>query len=290
MIITGKTSVIGLIGNPVEHSLSPVIHNYFSEKYNLDYVYTTFKVDNSSIQAACEGIKALNIKGFNVTVPHKEVLLKYMDDIDETADVIGSVNTVVIKDNKFTGYNTDCLGFGRSLTDNKIDIWGKDVCVIGAGGASRAVVYQLVKMGARSIHIFNRNAEKAAALSEYINKKLNKTNCNGFALNNIEKSLKELTYSLIVNCTSVGMHPNVEDCPISENLKVSNETAFYDIIYNPRVTKFLNIGQNNGCKILNGMDMLIYQAVYAYEMWTGIKIKIEDINELRIRLQTESFL
>jgi shikimate dehydrogenase len=287
MIITGKTSVIGLIGNPIEHSLSPVIHNYFSEKYNLDYVYATFRVSDNSIEDAFKGIKALNISGINITVPHKEVSLKYMDNIDETAEVIGSVNTVVIKDNKFTGYNTDCLGFGRSLTDNKINISGKGVCVIGAGGASRAVIYQLVKMGAGSIHIFNRSEEKAIKLAEYVNNKLDKTNCRGFALSNIQSSFNQGTYGLIVNCTSVGMHPNVEDCPIPEDLKVSSDTVFYDIIYNPRVTRFLKIGQDNGCSILNGMDMLIYQAVYAYEMWTGIKIDMEAINELRIRLQTE---
>lgn len=268
-MVTGKTKVIGLIADPIEHSISPILHNEFSCHLNQDYIYVPFKVSSDNLETAVHAMKAMNIKGFNVTVPHKVDVIKYLDYVDETADVIGSVNTVSIENGKLIGYNTDAQGFMDSLSVRDIDLSCESACVIGAGGAARAIVYALIKMNCSSIDIFNRNEEKAQRLSNYMNNKFQTSKCASFNLNELSESSIRKRYRIIINATPVGMYPNIAALPFNEEILADSSQVFYDLIYNPEQTEFLKFGLSKGAATVNGLDMLIYQAAYAYKIWTG---------------------
>ena len=264
MEINSKTKLFGLIGHPVEHSLSPLIHNYAFKSLNLNYVYTVFDVFPEKLEDAVKGIKALGIKGVNVTIPHKEKIIKYLDVVSEEALKIGAVNTLVNEEGILKGYNTDVYGFIDSLTEVGEKIKGKKAVVLGAGGASKAVCVALALEKINEIVIANRNVEKAKELSEYIKREF-KVSCNYCSINEVEK-IPEM--DILVNTTSVGMYPNVEDSPVCEKV-VSRAKFVYDVIYNPFETVFLKYAKRNGIKYSNGLSMLVNQANYSFKLWTG---------------------
>lgn len=277
--VTGKTRVICLIGNPIGHSISPQLHNSFSSLLGIDLIYIPFKVEKQNLENAIKGLKALDVVGFNVTVPFKKDVMKFLDDNSKEALLVGAVNTVKNIDGRLYGYNTDSEGFLRSFREEAGEGFkGKQVAVIGAGGAARAITVKVAKEGAKKIYIINRTLSKANDIAEVVNNNyghiaecigLDDNSCTGV----IEKS------SIIINTTSVGMYPEVENVPV-ENIKFNKNQVVYDVIYNPPKTRFLIEAEKAGCRVVNGLGMLFYQGLYAYEIWTGVKLTEEKIREM----------
>lgn len=254
----------GVIGDPVAHSLSPAMHNDLYEFYSVDATYLAFHVTSEDLQNAVKGFKVNNIAGLSVTVPHKTTIMSYLDDIDPLAEAIGAVNTIVNENGRLVGYNTDGTGFLEGIKKELTSLTDKKMLLIGAGGAARAIYFTMAQAGLKNIDIANRTISQAEYLVE---------NCP-FPENSQVLSLKEAeeqlsNYDLIVQTTTIGMHPEVEFSPISmENIK---PTAFVsDIIYSPFETKILREAKQKGARIQNGLPMFVNQGALQFEKWTGI--------------------
>lgn len=257
-MITGKTKVIGIFGDPVEHSLSPVIHNAAFEYLGLDYCYVAFHVKKDSLKDAVQAIRALNLVGVNITVPHKESVIEYLDELSEEAEQIGAVNTILNKESFLKGFNTDAKGFVSSLQEAGVSLENKNVLILGAGGASKAVVYSLLKEKCR-IYIFNRTIAKAQAIKDRFSN-------IGFleVIEAIEKNFIE-KIDIIINTTSLGLK---KDDPMPLNPQhLKPEHIYCDIVY-PE-TRLMKEAEKIGCKVIGGTGMLIWQAAFAFEIWTG---------------------
>ncbi|MGC9109444.1 MAG: shikimate dehydrogenase [Caldimicrobium sp.] len=247
--------VFGIIGDPVSHSLSPVMHNAALRELGIRAVYGAFQVKREHLKEAIEGIKALNISGVSVTIPHKEAVIPLLDYVDEVAQKIGAVNTIVNREGKLWGYNTDWLGVLKALYEKGIEIREKRVVIVGAGGASRAVVYALREGGAKEIILYNRTFEKAKALAEEFS-------CKALPW----EELKKAEGDIIIQATSVGLKSMESPVPseIFKNFKVA-----MDIVYLPLKTKFLQDAEKF-CKIIDGLRMLLYQGVEQFKLFTGL--------------------
>ena len=270
-MINSKTYLTGLIGNPVEHSLSPEIHNFMFAETKENGIYLAFKVEKENIKKTLEGMKSLGIKGFNVTIPHKEEVLSSLDFISEEVKAIKACNTIFNNDGKLEGYNTDYLGFLKTLEEEGFQIEGKNIAVLGAGGASRAILWALKNNKPSNVDIFNRNLDKAKNLIDEFEIK----NSRAFLLTDFKNH--SLKYDLIINTTSVGMGELKDQSPIEENVELKKEVILYDLIYNPSKTKFLEIGASSNLKIINGLDMLLYQAILSFQIWTKKEFDIKDM-------------
>jgi len=266
MKITGKTAVIGIFGHPVTHSLSPVMHNCAFSKMNLDYVYVPFSVHPDNLETAVNGARAMGLRGLNITVPHKEAIIPFLDEVSEEASLLGAVNTVDIRDGRLIGYNTDGLGFIRSIKEALgCSPKGKKVGILGAGGAARGVGISLALAGAMEITFFNRTEERAKKLADEIQKKTSASS-EGFSLKPIFlKNLK--TVDILINGTSLGMKENDHKVLASEWFPKSGVVV--DMVYNPPTTPFLQTAEAIGLKYINGMGMLVHQGALAFEIWTG---------------------
>jgi len=275
-----KSKVCCLIGDPIEHTLSPLIHNIAFQKLGIDYVYVAFRVEKSMLKMAVDGIRALSIRGLNVTVPHKVEIIKYLDKVDELAEKIGAVNTIVNENGKLIGYNTDGLGAIKALKDNGFYIKSKRVLILGAGGAARAVAYYVAKEEPSEIIILNRSVEKALELSDKIGYEMNVA-CRAAKLDedNLKRTLEDT--DLLINCTSLGMFPKVDETPIPKAF-LTKEMTVMDIVYNPMYTRLLRDAADVGCKIIYGLDMLVNQAALSFEIWTGIKAPIEEMKRIAL--------
>jgi shikimate dehydrogenase len=266
--VSGKTKICAIIGDPIEHTMSPVIHNAAFRKLGLDYIYIPFRVGKEELAKAVEGIRALNIKGFNVTIPHKVAIMPMLDGLDYLAEKIGAVNTVVNNDGELRGYNTDATGFLQALLEQGVEPRGKNTVVLGAGGASRAVSYILAERGAH-LTILNRQlemdwAEELAARISYDFEKEVRALELGFE--NLAMVLERA--DVLVNATSVGMSPNSEDTPVPAQL-LRPDLVVCDIVYNPIWTRLLKEAKAAGTRTIGGIDMLIWQGALAFEKWTG---------------------
>jgi shikimate dehydrogenase len=275
-----NTQVIGLIGHPIKHSYSPFIHNVTIELKKLDYIYLPFDVPASNLKNALKGMVALGIKGFNVTIPHKESIIQYVDNVSEEASMIGAVNTVVIDDGKLNGYNTDVHGVYESLLPFKDDILGKQVTIIGAGGAARAVIYTLIRhFKPENITIINRTEQRAETLKRNFSEKMKYPDCKTselFPKDNVEILRNS---KLIINATPVGMYPNIDDSfTTMEDSFTSNQIVF-DLVYNPMKTKLLKIAASKGAVTIDGVKMLVFQAAKAFELWTGEELPVEELHK-----------
>ncbi|MCF6460063.1 shikimate dehydrogenase [Clostridium sp. Cult3] len=264
MNITWDTDVYCLIGHPVSKSLSPVIHNSFFELIDKNCLYLVFDVEEGNLKTIIDGIKVLNIKGFNVTLPYKINIIDYLDEISDEAKLIGAVNTVKNERGKLIGYNTDGMGFIRSLHMMDLDIKNKNMLILGAGGAANAIATTLALNGAKKIYINNRSIESAKRLAEKIKYQFPNTlvEYGGVDLIGVKK---EKIY-MIINCTSAGMYPNVDDIPIILD-GFSDDLIVYDLIYKPRNTKLLKVAQDKGYRTINGLYMLINQGLYSQKIW-----------------------
>lgn len=276
MNIKSSTKQLAVIGHPICHSMSPDIHNYLFEIYKKDYVYTAFDVLPENLESAISGIRALGISGVNVTAPHKIEVMKYIDKTDDNAKRLGAVNTIVNKDGTLWGYNTDAEGLYRYLLHMNVDIKDKDILIIGAGGASFPITVFFARCKPKSIAVKNRTQKKADELADYV------YHDSGFK---VETENFKKRYDVVINTTSAGMYPDISKCPIDDFSAIDENTAAVDLIYNPPETMFLKKAKENGAKTINGLGMLIYQGLLAYELFTGATIT-EDVYD---RVEKEVF-
>src|SRR3989338_8485799 len=254
--------IVGIIGYPLGHSVSPAMHNAAYKELGLDYEYIPFEVEPEDLKEALPGLRALHIAGFNVTIPHKEAIIPLLDDVTKLAATIGAVNTVVNQDSKLIGYNTDGPGFIESLKeDANFEPAGKRVVVLGAGGVSRAVSVMLAEVEAASIVIADIVEEKAKGLG---------ANISGQTLKNeIERA------DLLVNATPIGMSPKINDSPLPSGVKLNKKTLVYDLVYNPAETKLLKTAKKAGCRVVSGLGLLVRQGAIAFTVFTGEEAPIE---------------
>lgn len=266
--ITAQPKILCIIGHPVEHSMSPVMHNAALQDLGLDFIYIAFNVIPSKLKNAIRGIKAIGIKGFNVTIPHKEIIMKYLDKIDPLAKKMGAINTVKSENGILIGRNTDALGAKKGLLDAGCKINGKNILILGAGGAAKAICYVLAEE-ANKIVIANRTEKRAIKLVKNLKKNID---VNAEVKNNSENVLKEETSKadILINTTPVGMYPSTSQSPILKSI-LHSDLFVFDVIYNPIETKLIRDAKEIGCKTLGGLDMLINQGVLAFEWWTNKK-------------------
>lgn len=267
MALDGYTRTCGLIGNPVEHTLSPLIHNYLAQKTGQNLVYVPFHVDNGRLEAAVKGAFALNLLGLNVTVPYKSDVIPFLEEVDDLAGRIGAVNTLVRTENGFKGYNTDMPGLYRAMQSDDVTIRGEKVLVLGAGGVARAVVMMLLSKGVREVIILNRTVERAQTIADEVNSIYDGNRVRVLALDEYQKLPLEEKY-LAVQATSVGMFPKSEEVVIADPDFYRRIHTGYDLIFNPADTRFMQLVREGGGKAYNGLKMLLYQGIIAYELWT----------------------
>ena len=270
MNVKGSTNIVGLIGHPVEHSFSPPMHNAAFNELGLDYAYVAFDVNPSNLGTAIEGASSLNIKGLNVTIPHKVNVMKYLSELDEVAKLIGAVNTIDFKNLK--GYNTDGIGAIKAI-EEVTSVKDKNVVVAGAGGASRAISFYIAKYGAQSLTILNRNESKAKNLaSDILNSKL--MDNVGFAqIGEINDYVKDA--DILIDTTPLGMDPHIDDEPVMRAENIHEDLVVFDAVYNPNETVLLKEAIKAGAKPVYGIKMLLYQGAESFEIWTGKKAPID---------------
>lgn len=273
MKLSGSTKIVGLIGYPVEHSKSPVMHNAAFDSLGLDFMYLLFSVRPPYLKEAVMGLRALNIVGANITIPYKEEVMKYLDDITAEAKLIGAVNTIHIQDGKLIGYNTDGQGFITSLlTDGRVKLEGQKVLLIGAGGAGKAVAVKLAERGVERLVITDKIEEKAKALVGRLQENI--PDCPVYAMPPGDKEFAKTLFgsTLLINATPVGMKEG--DPPIIDPEYLHKGLFVYDVIYN-RETPLIEAAKKRGLRTLDGMGMLIHQGAASFEIWTGQKAPIE---------------
>lgn len=278
MIIDGHTRLCGLIGNPVEHTLSPVIHNTLAKKLSHNLVYVPFLVEKENLQDAIKGAYGLHVLGMNVTVPYKSDVISYLQDIDELAGKIGAVNTLVSVENGYKGYNTDMLGLYRAMEKEGIRLKGESVVLLGAGGAARAAAFLCAQKGAKQIYLLNRSLSKAEKLADEVNSAFEKNCMIPMAMTDYEKLPDDRM--LAIQGTSVGLHPNVDDVIIEDQEFYKRVHTGFDLIYKPDDTRFMKLVREAGGKACNGLKMLLYQGIIAYELWNHVEIPEETAQEI----------
>lgn len=263
------TKTFGLMGESLGHSFSPIIHNKIFEKTKILGNYQLFEIERQNLEKAIHDFKISNLRGLNVTIPYKIECIKYLDRISKEAEKIGAVNTIKFESGKAIGYNTDYLGIDMNMKKYNIDIKDKNVVVLGYGGASSAVIQYLLDKAAKEIIVAGRNMDKMMAIEKL----------KDFKLINIRDVLMLKNQDIIINCTPCGMYPNIAECPVEENA-LSNFSVAFDLIYNPLKTKFLRISEEKGLKAVNGLYMLVGQAICSEEIWNDIKIQESLIDEI----------
>ena len=281
--ISGKTRVCALIGDPVEHTLSPLIHNSLATLMGIDMVYVPMHVLRGCVDSAVHGAYDLGILGLNVTVPHKIAVMDSLIYTEKKAYEIGAVNTLVRDDEKkgYIGYNTDYLGLKRAMADDGMNLEGKNAVILGAGGAARAAAFLCAFEHASSVHILNRSIDKAEALCRDVNEYVSLNGDNPGNTSVIELC-KPGTLSdssalphddlVVIQASSVGLHPNVEDVIINDGDFYERISYGFDLIYNPADTRFMKMVSSHGGRASNGLKMLLYQAVCAFELWNGVTV------------------
>lgn len=274
MTIDGRTRTCGLIGNPVEHTLSPVIHNTLAERLGHNMVYVPFLVEEGRVSDAVKGAYALNLQGMNVTVPYKSEVIDSLKDIDALAENIGAVNTLVRTEGGYKGYNTDMEGLYRAMDSEGIRIEGEDIILLGAGGAARAVAYLCASKGAGKVYLLNRTLQKAKTVAEEVNRTTGTEVVIPMMLDEYTR-LPDRQF-LAIQGTSVGLYPHVEDVVIEDRAFYQRIHTGFDLIYSPWETKFMRLVRENGGAAFNGLKMLLYQGIIAYELWNGVKVSEED--------------
>ncbi|MEN6328900.1 MAG: shikimate dehydrogenase [Methanobacteriaceae archaeon] len=268
-MITGKTILVGIIGDPVEHSLSPPMHNAAFKHLEMDYVYVPFHVKKENLEKAIQGARSLGIKGLNVTIPHKTAVIPYLDELDQAAQLIGAVNTIKFTENKVKGYNTDGVGAVKAL-EEITPVKDKTVVILGAGGAARALSFQLILNGIGKLVIANRTLQKAMELALDIQTNL-EFSPEVTDLREVELSSTDI----LINTTSVGMYPHQDQAPLVRGEQMHPALVVHDVIYNPLQTNLLKEAESRGAETLNGTKMLIYQGMESFHIWTGITPPVE---------------
>ena len=281
--ITGHTELIGLMAYPIRHSSSPAMHNEAFAYLGLDYAYLAFEVDNDTLEDAVKGLRALKMVGSNVSMPNKTVVHKYLDELSPAAELCGAVNTIVNDNGKLIGHITDGIGYMKALKDNDIDVIGKKMTIVGAGGAATAIEVQAALDGVAEMSIFNVR-DKFWANAEQTVKKINeRTNCKVtlYDLADLDKLKEEIADSyLFANATGMGMKPLEGQTYIPDKSFFRPDLIVTDVVYAPRETAMLKMAKEVGCKTMNGLGMMLFQGAAAFEMWTGKEMPIEHMKEV----------
>ena len=274
MEINGKTKICGLIGYPVEHTLSPVIHNTLAGRLGHNLVYVPFPVEPGRVQDAVKGADALQLQGLNVTVPYKSEVIDCLREIDTLAGNIGAVNTLVRTEGGYKGYNTDMEGLYRAMVSEGIEIAGEQIILLGAGGAARAVAHLCALKGADKVYMLNRTLDKAEAVADEVNRVTGREVISPMLLQDYVR-IPEGKY-LAVQGTSVGLSPHDSDVVIPDRAFYEKIHTGFDLIYNPWETRFMHLVQECGGRAYNGLKMLLYQGIIAYELWNDTHVPEED--------------
>ncbi|PSA89990.1 shikimate dehydrogenase [Bacillus atrophaeus] len=283
--INGKTQLIGLLATPIGHSLSPTMHNLAFKKLGLNYAYLAFEVGNEQLEDVVTGMRALGVRGFNVSMPNKMKIIPYLDQLADSAKFSGAVNTVVNDNGTLTGHSTDGMGYVRNLKEHGVDIAGKKMSLIGSGGAATPIAIQSALEGLAEISIFARNDaffEKAVENVRIINEDMKDSNCkaNVYPLEDQETLRAEIASSdILANGTGVGMKP-LEGLSVIEDVSMLRpDLIVSDVVYNPVKSKLLEQAEEAGCKTINGLGMMVWQGAMAFELWTGKEMPVAYINE-----------
>ncbi len=280
--ITGHTKLTGLLGSPVAHSKSPLMHNESFKELGLDYVYLCFDVPENNLKTAFEGLKKLKVAGFNCTMPDKTLICELVDELSPAASMIGAVNTVVNDNGKYIGHNTDGIGYMQSVKDAGFDINGETMTLLGAGGAASSIFVQAALDGVKKINLFSikdRFWEKAEKMVDMVN---SNTDCDAklIELGNEDILSEAISNSkILTNATSVGMAPNTDNCVVKDFSVFNENLIVSDVIYNPMETNLLKIAKEHGCPTFNGIYMLLYQGAEAFKLFTGKDMPVEEIKK-----------
>lgn len=285
-MINGKTRTCGLIGCPVEHTKSPLIHNTLAEYMGIDLAYVPFCVQDGDLQDAIKGAKALNLLGLNVTVPYKSHVIPFLKDIDPLAKQIGAVNTLVRVDGGYKGYNTDMPGLYRAMVEDGIKIEGEQILLLGAGGVARAVALLMAQKKAKEIVILNRTIQKAKAICDEVSGFYPDVKMKALSLDEFD-TLPMEKY-LAIQATNIGMYPKVDEAILEASNFYDRVHTGYDLVFNPEQTKFMKLVKDHGGKSYNGLKMLLYQGIIAYEYWTDTKVPKEAIQQVYQLLQADA--
>ncbi len=285
-MISGKAKVCGIMAYPVEHSFSPLMHNFYAGELGLDFAYVPFKVPEDRVEDAIKGAYALNIAGMNITVPHKQRVIPYLKDLDPAARAIGAVNTLVRVEGGYKGYNTDAPGLWRAMEEAEMTVKGRDCLLIGAGGAAKAAAYVLGSQGAASVTILNRSEGRARELAGEMNRCFGREFMNPLALGDYQK-LPDRQW-LAVQTTSVGMHPDTGHALVEDKAFYRKISCAVDIVYTPARTRFMALVEEAGGRAFGGLDMLIYQGIQAFELWNpGLRVPSESVEKVRQLMRKE---
>jgi shikimate dehydrogenase len=278
MLVNSQTLLIGIIGNPLGHSLSPRMHNHVLQKMGINCIYMPFEVVAPRLAQAVDGLRALNLRGVNVTIPFKQVVIPYLDDLSPSARACGAVNLIKNENGRLTGYNTDGPGFMASLAEADVSQIHK-VLMIGAGGAARSLAYELIMAGVEEIQVLDLVQDKALELAGFAGDLLG-GKASGAEMG--EELFIQLSSEsdLIINCTPVGMFPHTDHSPVSSLDQVRAGAVIYDLIYNPLTTSFLAMAKARNLKTINGLSMLVHQGALTLETLLGIQPSIADMKEV----------
>jgi shikimate dehydrogenase len=275
-----RSRVYGIIGDPIEHSVSPAMHNAAFRELGLDYTYVLFLVKSEKLNPAIQGVRALNISGLNVTIPHKVAVIPFLDELDAMAENLGAVNTIVNQNGYLKGYNTDASGFLRALLAEKIDPTRKKIVILGAGGAARAISFILADKGAE-LTIINRHPGPAERVADRLFRTFRRE-VRALELNRVNLKAALEDAEIVVNTTSVGMYPSVDETPVPSRF-INKRLVVFDIIYNPLRTRLLAEAEKRGAKIISGIEMLVWQGAAALELWTGRQAPVEAMRQAAIQ-------
>lgn len=281
--ISGKTKLIGLLGSPISHSISPKMHNESFAKLELDYAYLAFDVKREQVEDVIKGFRALNIRGCNVTMPNKVIVCKYLDKLSPAAELVGAVNTIVNDNGVLTGHITDGIGYMRSIKEAGCDIIGKKMIIVGAGGAATAICIQAALDGVKEITIFNIKDEFFSGAEKTVKNINERTECKArlFDLADTEKLRAEIADSAIfTDASPVGMKSLEDICNIPDSSMLRPDLIVSDITYFPEKTRLIQMAEEQGCKVINGLDMLLWQGAKAFEIWTGQEMPVDYIKEI----------
>jgi len=271
MVISGKTEIYAVIGDPIEHTLSPALHNAAFEHLKLDYVFLAFRVTSDELENALRGVRALGIRGLNVTMPHKNSVIDFLDDADPAVRFLRAANTILNQRGRLRGFNTDGVGAVKALKNNGVDLAGKKVLLLGAGGSAKAIAFSLVREVAE-LCILNRDAAKARELASVLEPCGKKVVGDKLSPKQIEQDLQGS--DVLINATSVGMTPNASESIVEPDWLKPDLTVM-DIVYNPVETRLIRIARGAGSKTINGVEMLLYQGAASFEIWTGCKAPVD---------------
>ncbi len=273
----------------MRHTLSPVLHDWLIKKFKLNAAYAAFEVDPGNLEHAVKGLRALGLRGVNVTIPHKEAILKYVDDTSDSVELLGAANTLKNQDGHVTAFGTDPFGFAESMGKHSERFKNAKVVVFGAGGSAKSIVYALGKLKVQCVYIINRSRKRAeslaaAALGKYGLSQVIVFDAKKNVLNNLISEA-----DVLINTTSVGMHPQINESILPDNSAISSKHFVYDLVYNPGMTKFLASALVKGAQVQNGLDMLIFQALESTRIWHDehFELNKNELKEIRKILKKE---